>query len=78
MMPGQSGWEVCKSIREHESTKGTKIVMLTGIGERMNEMTSPLYTSVASPVVVATRPSSDWPTWAKRNGASRPAVASGA
>ncbi|MDD9947551.1 MAG: response regulator [Myxococcales bacterium] len=43
MMPGQSGWEVCKSIREHDATKDTKVVMLTGIGERMNEMTSPLY-----------------------------------
>lgn len=43
MMPGQSGWEVCRNIREHSSTKDTKVIMLTGIGERMNEMTSPLY-----------------------------------
>ena len=44
MMPGQSGWEVCRSIREREgSVRKTKVVMLTGIGQRMNEMTSPLY-----------------------------------
>ena len=43
MMPGQSGWEVCRSIRESESLKNTGVIMLTGVGERMNEMTSPLY-----------------------------------
>ncbi|NLE47841.1 MAG: response regulator [Sandaracinaceae bacterium] len=43
MMPGLSGWEVCRAIREEESLKGTRILMLTGIGERLNEMTSPLY-----------------------------------
>jgi DNA-binding response OmpR family regulator len=43
MMPGQSGWEVCRSIRETASLKNTGVIMLTGVGERMNEMTSPLY-----------------------------------
>ena len=43
MMPGQSGWEVCRSIRETESLKATGVIMLTGVGQRMNEMTSPLY-----------------------------------
>ena len=43
MMPGHSGWEVCKASREDEQLKGTKVIMLTGIGERLNEMTSPLY-----------------------------------
>lgn len=43
MMPGLSGWEVCRAIREEESLKGARILMLTGIGERLNEMTSPLY-----------------------------------
>lgn len=43
MMPGQSGWEVCRSIRETESLKDTGVIMLTGVGERLNEMTSPLY-----------------------------------
>ena len=43
MMPGMSGWEVCRAIREDESLAGTGVIMLTGIGERLNEMTSPLY-----------------------------------
>lgn len=43
MMPGQSGWEVCRSIRESDSLKDTGVIMLTGVGERLNEMTSPLY-----------------------------------
>ena len=43
MMPGQTGWEVCRSIREHDELADTGVIMLTGIGERLNEMTSPLY-----------------------------------
>lgn len=43
MMPGMSGWEVCRAIREDASLSGTGVIMLTGIGERLNEMTSPLY-----------------------------------
>ncbi len=43
MMPGMSGWEVCRAIREDESIAKTPVLMLTGIGERLNEMTSPLY-----------------------------------
>lgn len=43
MMPGMSGWEVCRAIREDASLDGTGVIMLTGIGERLNEMTSPLY-----------------------------------
>jgi len=43
MMPGMSGWEVCRAVREDESLSGTGVIMLTGIGERLNEMTSPLY-----------------------------------
>ncbi len=43
MMPGMSGWEVCRAVREDGSLKGTAVLMLTGIGERLNEMTSPLY-----------------------------------
>jgi len=43
MMPGMSGWEVCRNIREDDSLKHTGVIMLTGIGERLNEMTSPLY-----------------------------------
>ncbi len=43
MMPGMTGWEVCRSIREDDALDGTGVIMLTGIGERLNEMTSPLY-----------------------------------
>jgi CheY-like chemotaxis protein len=43
MMPGMSGWEVCRKIREAVSLNHTGVVMLTGIGENLNEMTSPLY-----------------------------------
>ena len=47
MMPGMSGWEVCRKIREDVkwsvALAHTGIVMLTGIGENLNQMTSPLY-----------------------------------
>lgn len=43
MMPGMTGWEVCRAIREEDALAGTGVIMLTGIGERLNEMTSPLY-----------------------------------
>lgn len=43
MMPGMSGWEVCRAFREDDSLANTGVIMLTGIGERLNEMTSPLY-----------------------------------
>jgi DNA-binding response OmpR family regulator len=43
MMPEMSGWEVCKRIREDVSLAHTAVLMLTGIGEKVNELTSPLY-----------------------------------
>ena len=43
MMPGMTGWEVCRAIREDDHLEQTAVIMLTGIGERLNEMTSPLY-----------------------------------
>jgi DNA-binding response OmpR family regulator len=43
MMPGKNGWEVARVLRQEEGTKELGIVMLTAIGEKMNEMTSPLY-----------------------------------
>ena len=43
MMPGMSGWEVCRKIRENVALAHTSVVMLTGIGENLNQMTSPLY-----------------------------------
>ena len=43
MMPLMSGWEVCKRIREDIALAHTGVLMLTGIGTKVNELTSPLY-----------------------------------
>jgi DNA-binding response OmpR family regulator len=45
MMPGMSGWEVCKRIKSpsSEGFGSTGVIMLTGIGENLNDMTSPLF-----------------------------------
>jgi len=43
MMPGLTGWEICKYIRSKPDWATTPILMLTGIGERMNALTAPLY-----------------------------------
>ena len=43
MMPGKNGWEVAKELRRDPRFKDIGIVMLTAIGEKINEMTSPLY-----------------------------------
>ena len=43
MMPGKTGWEVARALKQDPVTEGIRVVMLTAIGEQMNEMTSPLY-----------------------------------
>ena len=43
MMPRMNGWEVCKSIRSDEEISDTPVMILTGTGEKLNQMTSPLY-----------------------------------
>jgi DNA-binding response OmpR family regulator len=43
MMPGKNGWEVAKELRHDARFAKTGIIMLTAIGEKINEMTSPLY-----------------------------------
>jgi CheY-like chemotaxis protein len=43
MMPGKSGWEVARALKQDPVTQDIKIVMVTAIGEQVNEMTSPLY-----------------------------------
>jgi DNA-binding response OmpR family regulator len=43
MMPGMSGWEVCRKIRQDAGLAHTGVLMLTGIGESLNEATSPLF-----------------------------------
>ncbi len=43
MMPGKSGWEVARALKQDPVTDTIKVIMLTAIGEQVNEMTSPLY-----------------------------------
>lgn len=43
MMPGLTGWELAKYLREREEWANTPILMLTGIGSKLNDMTAPLY-----------------------------------
>jgi DNA-binding response OmpR family regulator len=42
MMPRLSGWEVAKYIHQRKELKDVRILMLTGIGEKVNDATSPL------------------------------------
>src|SRR5262244_3121388 len=43
MMPQKNGWEVARELKHDERTRGIGIIVLTAIGEKMNEITSPLY-----------------------------------
>jgi DNA-binding response OmpR family regulator len=43
MMPGKSGWEVARALKQDPATHDTKIVMLSAIGETTNEITAPIY-----------------------------------
>jgi DNA-binding response OmpR family regulator len=43
MMPGLSGWEVAKRVRDDKELEHTGIIVLTAIGESLNALTSPLY-----------------------------------
>ncbi|MCB9729876.1 MAG: response regulator [Deltaproteobacteria bacterium] len=43
MMPQLNGWEIAKYMRERDVFDGVPILMLTGIGPALNEMTAPLY-----------------------------------
>lgn len=42
MMPGKSGWEVARTLKQDPVTEGIKIVILTAQG-RLNELTSSLF-----------------------------------
>ena len=42
MMPKLTGWEVAKYIRGHQDLKDVKILVLTAIGEKVSDATSPL------------------------------------
>jgi DNA-binding response OmpR family regulator len=43
MMPNMNGWEVAREVRADPGLKSVGIVMLTAIGEHINQLTSPLY-----------------------------------
>ena len=45
MMPELTGWEVLRYIRTHNDKElsDTGVLMLTGIGESLNELSSPMY-----------------------------------
>jgi CheY-like chemotaxis protein len=43
MMPGLSGWEISRYVRERAELDPVRIIMATGIGKETNAATSPLY-----------------------------------
>jgi len=43
MMPGKSGWEVARALKQDPTTHAIKIVMVSAIGEKTNEITAPIY-----------------------------------
>lgn len=43
MMPGKSGWEVARALKQDPVTQRVKIVMVSAIGEKTNELTAPIY-----------------------------------
>lgn len=43
MMPELNGWEICKYVKSKPEYKDIAVIMLTGIGATVNELTSPLY-----------------------------------
>jgi DNA-binding response OmpR family regulator len=43
MMPGKSGWEVARALKQDRKTHDVKIVMVSAIGETTNEITAPIY-----------------------------------
>jgi len=42
MMPGKSGWEVARTLKQDPATQHIKIVMFTAMG-RANAITAPIY-----------------------------------
>ena len=43
MMPEFTGWEILKYLRGKPELKDTGVLMLTGIGQTLNELSSPMY-----------------------------------
>lgn len=40
MMPGKSGWEVVKALKQDPDTQHIKVVMFTAMGTKVNDLTS--------------------------------------
>jgi CheY-like chemotaxis protein len=43
MMPGKSGWEVARALKTDPLTSKVKIIIISAIGEQVNDATSPIY-----------------------------------
>ena len=43
MMPGMTGWEILRYLRTKSGYADIAVLMLTGIGAALNEMSSPMY-----------------------------------
>lgn len=43
MMPGMTGWEILRYLRMKPDYADTGVIMLTGIGASLNELSSPMY-----------------------------------
>ncbi len=43
MMPELTGWEILKYVRSKPELSDIGVLMLTGIGETLNELSSPMY-----------------------------------
>ncbi|MBM4293053.1 MAG: response regulator, partial [Deltaproteobacteria bacterium] len=43
MMPGLTGWEITRYVREREGCDDILILMLTAVGVTVNALTAPLY-----------------------------------
>jgi CheY-like chemotaxis protein len=43
VMPGRNGWEVARALRGDPATSAIRIVVMTALGEEINQRTAPLY-----------------------------------
>jgi CheY-like chemotaxis protein len=43
MMPVLSGWEICQYVKSKPGYQHIRILMLTAIGQEVNQLTAPLY-----------------------------------
>lgn len=43
MMPKRNGWEVARALKRDPATQACRIIVLSAIGEQVNQLTSPIY-----------------------------------